>query len=208
MTSSSASEVLEAETRRLAQRGYTIYRGASGLVPPPLEMFTPDAIAVGRDPKYLIEVVREGPETLEKLQALRHQIAKMPDWELLVVLDRGVRSPELRPATMEQIKEALHSVQKVVSAGEAASGLLLSWGVFEALSRKLIPEEFARAQSPGRLIQILASEGYLIPSEERLLRRLAKARNAIIHGELSEGVGPAEVKEFAGILTGLLQRIQ
>lgn len=208
MISATASELelLEAETRRLEERGYTIYRGSNELVPPSLEPFAPDAIAVGRDPKYLIEVVREGPDTLEKLKALQRQIAAMPDWELLVVLDRGTRSPELRPVTVEQIEQAIESVRSVLSSGQAAPGLLLAWGAFEALSRRLIPDEFTRPQTPGRLIQILAARGYLTLDQERLLRSLGKIRNAIIHGELSESVARQDVERFSDILTMLLDR--
>lgn len=200
-------ELIEVESRRLEERGYTIYRGRNDLVPPSLKLFSPDAIAVGREPKYLIEVVREGPDAVSKLKALRQELAQLPGWELLVVLDRGGRSPELQHATAEQIDEAIRSARKVLSSGEAAPGLLLAWGVFEALSRKLVPDEFVRPQSPGRLIQILASKGYLDLDGEQLLRRLAKARNAIIHGELSASVDPAEAENFLNLLAALRKRL-
>jgi uncharacterized protein YutE (UPF0331/DUF86 family) len=205
---SSEQELLEAETRRLQERGYTIYRGRNELVPPSLKSFAPDAIAVGREPKYLIEVVREGSDEVDKLKALRQQLSQVPGWELLVVLDRGSRAPELQKATAEQIDEAIRSAQKVLSLGEAAPALLLAWGVFEGLSRNLVPTEFARPQSPGRLIQILASEGYLNTTEEQLLRSLAKARNAVIHGELSEGVERIQVEYFLNLLIKLQEQLE
>jgi uncharacterized protein YutE (UPF0331/DUF86 family) len=90
-------------------------------------------------------------------------------------------------------------------AGEAAPGLLLAWGVFEALSRKLVPDEFVRPQSPGRLIQTLASLGHLTFDNEKLLRRLAKVRNAVIHGELSESAEYEDVERFLN-LPALRQR--
>jgi uncharacterized protein YutE (UPF0331/DUF86 family) len=204
----SEQELLDVETRRLEERGYTIYRGANDLVPRSLGSFLPDAIAIGREPKYLIEVVREGPAEVDKLKALRKQLEELPGWELLVVLDRGTRSPELRQATLEQIDDAIQSAKKVLSLGEIAPGLLLAWGVFEALSRRLIPDEFVRPQTPGRLVQVLTSRGYVDSAEEKLLRKLAIARNAVIHGDLSNRADASQVDEFLALLVRLRNKAE
>jgi hypothetical protein len=139
---------------------------------------------------------------------LRRQVAELPGWELRVVLDRGARAPELREASAEQIDESIRSARKVFLSGETAAGLLLTWGIFEALSRKLVPGEFQRPQTPGRLIQKLTSEGYLSPGDERLLRKLAKVRNAVIHGELSEIADSADVGNFLNVIDALRKRLE
>jgi hypothetical protein len=204
----SEQELLEVETRRLEERGYTIYRGANDLLPRSLKPYAPDAVAVGREPKYVIEIVRESPAALDRLRKLREQLTGLPGWELLVVLDRGARAPELQQATNQQIDEAIESARKVLLSGEAAPGLLFAWGVFEALARKLIPDEFVRPQTPGRLIQTLASKGYVNQPDEQLLRKLAKVRNAVIHGELSSSAGLADVERFLHLLIALRGRLE
>jgi uncharacterized protein YutE (UPF0331/DUF86 family) len=64
-------------------------------------------------------------------------------------------------------------------------------------------EKFEKPQTPGRLIGLLASEGYLTPSEADRRRELAKARNALIHGELATQISNDEVRNFSAILTNL-----
>jgi ribosomal protein L29 len=200
-------ELLDVEKRRLEERGYTVYRGRQELVPPPLKPFVPDAIAIGREPNYLIELVREGPGETDRLQTVRRQLAQVPGWELLVILDRGGRAPELRQASQEELDKAISSARHVLASGETAPAMLLTWGVLEALSRRMLPDEFGRPQTPGRLIQILASGGHVDTASEHVLRRLAKARNAIIHGELSAHVEPQEAERFLDLVSRLRNRL-
>lgn len=195
--------VLAAETRRLAERGYTVYRGGGDLLPPPLKNIQPDAVAVGREPNYVIELVTDESASAEKLKRLRQEIAEVPGWKLLVLLDRGTRSRALDEASLELIDATLESASNVLVSGEAAPALLLGWGIFEALARRLVPGEFQRPQTPGRLIQILASRGFLTVNEEAFLRRLASVRNAVIHGELSKTAASEDVREFMRILRSL-----
>ncbi|MBX3568354.1 MAG: hypothetical protein KF914_09870 [Rhizobiaceae bacterium] len=201
--SSVEQEVLAAETRRLIERGYTIYRQGNTFLPKTLREFQPDAVAIGREPKYLIEVVTEGADSAERLKRLHQEVKKLPDWELLVLFDRGVRSRVIEYVPLEYIDSALKSIRNVLSSAEAAPALLLAWGAFEALARRIVPSEFQRPQSPGRLIQILVSQGFVTIEDEALLRRLAKVRNSIIHGELMTVADKDDVRAFLAILESL-----
>jgi hypothetical protein len=195
--------VLEAETRRLIERGYTIYRGSNDLLPHPLRRFRPDAFAVGREPNLIIEVVTDDSASADRIRQLREEVEKRPGWELRVLLDRGARARVLDAAPIETINAAIRSAEAVLGSGEPAPSLLLAWGTFEALARRLVPNEFGRPQTPGRLIQILASQGVVDVGEEGLLRRLASVRNAVIHGELSQAASEADVQAFLQILKSL-----
>jgi uncharacterized protein YutE (UPF0331/DUF86 family) len=81
----------------------------------------------------------------------------------------------------------------------------MAWSTFEALGRSFMPTDFARAQSPGRLVQLLAQEGYVTPNEADTLRKLAEKRNVLIHGNVATDVSDAEVRDFVSILEKLIE---
>ncbi|WP_365948185.1 hypothetical protein [Tardiphaga sp.] len=60
-------------------------------------------------------------------------------------------------------------------------------------------------QTQGRLVQVLAGEGYVTPDEADFLRRSASLRNRLIHGELSTHVDGSTVGTFLGILESLAE---
>ena len=82
---------------------------------------------------------------------------------------------------------------------------LLAWATFEAIARVLIPSQMQRPQTPGRLVQVLASEGYLTPTEADSLRLLADKRNKLIHGELRTRISKSEVNRIADVLSMLVK---
>ena len=54
-------DLLAAAARQLAERGYSVIVDPSrSLLPEILQDYRPDAVAIGRDPKLVIEVVSEG----------------------------------------------------------------------------------------------------------------------------------------------------
>jgi uncharacterized protein YutE (UPF0331/DUF86 family) len=67
----------------------------------------------------------------------------------------------------------------------------------------LLPGRFERPQTPGRLVQVLASEGYVTPSEADKLRGLAEKRNKLVHGELRTRISEADVAQMTDILSTL-----
>jgi hypothetical protein len=56
-------------------------------------------------------------------------------------------------------------LKTLIREGYSCAGLLMGWSTFEALGRTSMPDDFARPQSPGRLLQLLAQEGYVTPGE-------------------------------------------
>jgi uncharacterized protein YutE (UPF0331/DUF86 family) len=68
-------------------------------------------------------------------------------------------------------------------------------------------EEFRRPQSPGRIIEVLAREGHVTPTEADRLRRLSEKRNKLIHGELQVRVSREEIQGFVAILDTLLHQL-
>lgn len=199
--------ILAAETRRLTERGYTVYRGGRAFLPPALREIEPDAVALGPVQNLVIEIVSDERPNEARLASLREKVALVPGWKLLVLLDRGARESPLEEAPLPSIDAALASAANVLAAGEVTAALLLGWGIFEALARRIAPPEFRRPQTPGRIVQVLAAGGMLSSNEEELLRRLALVRNATIHGELTRTVAKDDVREFLGILEMLRSRV-
>jgi uncharacterized protein YutE (UPF0331/DUF86 family) len=103
----------------------------------------------------------------------------------------------------EAIAENIDEMAQLAASGFLRAALLLGWAAFEAAARALMTEKFEKPQTPGRLIGLLASEGYLTPDEADHLRELAKAHNAFIHGELDTEISEDELRNFSAILSTL-----
>ena len=116
-------------------------------------------------------------------------------------LERSVSGLSVTMMTKNSIADSIKSMEQALAAGGASPEILLrGWATFEALARYLMPEEFSKPQTPGRLVEKLAFEGYVTPSEADLLRRLAAIRNSFIHGDLNQSVSNTELETFIGIL--------
>jgi hypothetical protein len=116
---------------------------------------------------------------------LRERFAGHPDWELRFVYAPPVNSDANIPVVSKQtVSEHLDRLEASVEAMGLAAALLTGWALFEAAARALLPSSLTRPQSPARLIETLASEGYVTPDEADMLRRVSRTRNEIAHGRL------------------------
>lgn len=199
--------VLERLVPQLQADGYTVYIEPSRqLLPPFMEGYTPDAIAIRPGKNLAIEVVVEGSSSDRKLERIRPRFDGVKDWELRVYYARPVRESELLPPISKgSIEESIRSIEALVASGQPAAALLMAWATLEGLGRLLLPERFARPQSPGRLVEVLAGEGYITPSEADLIRSLVRRRNHLIHGSLETNVEPSEVSAFVEVMKTLLK---
>jgi REase_AHJR-like protein len=195
-------QVLKQLVPRLEAEGYTVYLQPSRhLLPSFMEGYIPDAIALGPNKNLAIEVIVEGPSSKPKADRIKHRFEEVKDWELRVYYVRPTnRTDALQAMTKETIDSSISSVETLVSEGETLAALLIGWATFEALGRALSPDKFARPQSPARLIEVLATDGLITPSEADFLRTLASARNELIHGILDQSVDMAQLSKFIDIL--------
>jgi len=108
----------------------------------------------------------------------------------------------------EAIDSSIASVENLISTGQLYGATLIGWATFEALGRVLSPAKFARPQTPERLIEILAGDGVVTPSEADILRRLARSRNRIIHGTLNEKIEKGDLSKFLNVLRELRRMTQ
>jgi uncharacterized protein YutE (UPF0331/DUF86 family) len=203
-----ARKVIEFVTPRLQAEGYSVYLQPSrGLLPAFMRGYEPDAIAIrvkdagGAKKNLAIEVKVEGYPTNANLEGLTKLFAGSPDWELRVYYARPAGELEDLPKMgRETIDTALDSVRSLIALEQPQAALMLGWASIEALGRSLAPERLGRAQGSLGLIEVLANEGLVTPTEADTLRGLASLRDRLIHGALDQHVSPEDLRNLVDIL--------
>lgn len=188
----------------LQAEGYTvIIEPTPDALPGSLKGLRPDAVAIGRDPKLVIEIAKEGRESLARVQKLREAVRAHDGWALRLIYDRSASTEQLTSLPLAAIEETLASAA-AVSKQDTRASLILYWASSEAIARLIDKDEFARPQTPGRIVERLAAKAYIVPSEAEFLREMARKRNAFVHGQLSVDVTSAEIASFGELLTSLV----
>lgn len=202
--------VLESIVPELEAEGFeVITRPTRRRLPPFLQSYSPDAIARREDKNLAIEVLRKGVPSEKNLERLRQLLAGHRDWELRVYWVSPSKTPEpIEPAAAKDIVKSIEVIEQLAGESLLAPALLMAWATFEGLGRALLPDRFPRPQTPGRLVEVLAGEGYVTPNEADRLRQLAKVRNQLIHGGLKARVGSKDIESFAAVLRTLLGLLQ
>ena len=190
----------------LAAEGYEVYfRPGRTLLPPFFENYTPTAIARRDESGIAFEISRKSQQTREKVAHARKLFKSQPNWELRVLwLEPSNADEPLEVQSPSSIKARIAEIRVLARSGHPGPSLLLGWSTFEAVARTLMADVFARPQTPGRLVEILAMEGHITPTEADTLRALITRRNQLVHGGLDVDVTAAEMEVFAGIIDGLL----
>ena len=210
MTENTEADVLQALLPQLEEEGYAVYVHPNRpLVPSFLKDYVPDVIALRPDKNIAIEVIlRQTPENKERVQRIAKMFEGQDKWELRVYWGGPTEvQRSLQVQTPEAIKARIAELRDLGDKGHLGPALLLGWATFEALARATMLSEFERPQSPGRIVEILAREGHITPTEADHLRRLSDKRNKLIHGELQVRISKKEFLEFAGILDALLSQL-
>lgn len=197
-------DLLAATGRSLSERGYDVIVSPDvSILPAALRSPRPAAIALGRHPKLVIEIARDSPEAARRVAALQQALTEAPEWRLHLVLDRASASPSVPIASDEAIRVVLEDATHLAGI-DARAALMLTWSALEALVRSRRPDDFARPQSPARVVERLASEGIVGPTEAAFLRATGASRNAVAHGDLSRAVAADEIVRFAEIVKDLI----
>ncbi|HJQ58394.1 MAG TPA: hypothetical protein VJ890_15910, partial [Vineibacter sp.] len=127
------------------------------------------------------------------------------DWEFRVYYIRPASAQDVVEAMPRTaIEDSLRTIEGLLSREQLQPAVLISWATFEALGRALLPQKLTRPQAPRQLVETLASDGFVTPSEADVARRIADERNRIAHGDLQLGVERAEICQFIAILNTLL----
>jgi uncharacterized protein YutE (UPF0331/DUF86 family) len=201
--------ILEQAASKLESEGFQVYlEPTKDILPEFLRRHAPDAIALSNSSStrnLVIEIASAGSQAAPKQEALREALKDHKDWELKLFFVNPLKpSPILPIVAYGDIVRGITTVESLLANGQIEPALLMAWASFEALCRASLPAEFAKPQSPGRLVEVLARLGTLTPSQADLARSLAGQRNAIIHGVLTTKVDPLEVQAFVDVLRNVL----
>jgi|RhiMetdeSRZDD1v2_1073273.scaffolds.fasta_scaffold50892_2 uncharacterized protein YutE (UPF0331/DUF86 family) len=201
------SDVLEHLLPQYQADGYDVYVNPSpSILPPFMQGYRPDAIAVRPDKKVAIEIVRSARTGSGKTEALQSLLADHPDWELRVVYVSPLSSQgALEIASQATIANAIQVVLELKDESRYLPALMMAWATLESIGRALLPDRFSRPQTPARLIEVLASEGYLAPDEADALRAFIPLRNAAVHGVLEPAIDEKQLKSLVGVLRNLVE---
>ena len=193
--------VLDNAVTSLREKGFDVYvRPSKNVLPEFLHGFEPDAVAFGEPENIVVEVVTDSASSRAKAEALSAAVAAKSDWKVQLHRVLAVPGPRILPIMPPEVFEpTIQKMELLIGEGLNAPALLFGWATLEALGRILIPSEFAQAQTPGRLVEVLASQGYVTPTEADHLRDIATLRNMVVHGDLQAEVRNADVKELVRI---------
>jgi uncharacterized protein YutE (UPF0331/DUF86 family) len=204
---SSEAEVMESLLPKYQAEGFDVYVNPSpSILPPFMQAYRPDAIALKKDKKIAIEVVGSSARSDQKIQTLQSLFADQSDWELRVFYASPVASNKsLEIVSTAAISESIQRVVDLKQAGHLLPALVMAWAAFEAVGRALLPHQFQRPQTPARLVEVLGSEGYITPEEADKLRLASAVRNAVVHGQLDSTVDKEMLETFVAVLKTLVK---
>ncbi|HEY0331051.1 MAG TPA: hypothetical protein VGC77_18375 [Rhodopseudomonas sp.] len=199
---SSEAEVIESLLPKYQAEGFDVYVNPSpAMLPPFMRAYRPNAIALKKGKKIAIEIVGPAAPSDKKIERLQSLFAGHGDWELQVFYASPLASGRnLGVASRQLIDGSIRQVEALLSAGHHQPALVMAWATFEAVGRALLPDQFRRPQTPARLVEVLASDGYVTPDEAQVLRRAIAPRNAVAHGGLDAVVDDELLEQFVAIL--------
>ncbi|HMK88904.1 MAG TPA: hypothetical protein VK446_04625 [Methylocystis sp.] len=189
---------LDALEPRWRRQGYTVVREPEpSQLPAFFKGFRPDAIAIGKTPQLVIEVLpRYKASVEERTRQLESLFAGREDWRLeFVYAPRESPPPDV--VSRERVRGALDAAHAVAES-DARAALLLAWAALEAAARVQEPALAADALTPGSLIDVLVSMGHATQDEGEQLRVLGEQRDALAHGSLDVTPAPTEVAWLIG----------
>jgi uncharacterized protein YutE (UPF0331/DUF86 family) len=180
--------------------GFSVFLHPSREMRPPfLGGYQPDAIAVKDDRKIAIEIKDATTANAAGMEQLQQIFSAHPGWELRVYYIPGPPQEEeyFKAPDIAEIDTALAEVDQLKRAGHLRAALMMAWAALEAAGRVLLPQSLARPQPAHKLIEALASEGVVTPTEADSLRRAISLRNAATHGHFAVPITEKEVDQVA-----------
>jgi hypothetical protein len=116
--------------------------------------------------------------------------------------------PDLAIATEREIAQHLDEMHALSINGHTTASLILGWSVLEALVRRAVKERVSKPQRPGSVLEMLAFEGYVTPSQADRIRPLIVQRNRLVHGEFRDKPDAATIEDFFNIVQYVYEQIK
>jgi uncharacterized protein YutE (UPF0331/DUF86 family) len=141
----------------------------------------------------------------DKKHDLKRLFEGQNEWESPVYYAPSTnRQDTIPPTTKSAAAASIRDVEELIAEERSGPALLMAWATLEGLGRLLLPKKLGRPQTPETLLDVLAGDGYVTPSEADVLRSLKQARNQLVHGMLEQAVSSAELAKFIEVLKLLL----
>lgn len=194
--------ILENVRSALIAEGYDVVVQPDRLMLPSfIQHLRPDAIAQRPGNNLVVEVVSRSPASAERLKRYRAALEGHPDWQLRTIWTSGNSVPRsLEKPSLVFVKDSLAEIDHLLDAGFHRPALLVAWACLEGVGRILLPRALEKPQTPSRLVEQLAHNGFLSREEAAQLRRLVSLRNEFVHGVLHTAITEHELVEFRDVL--------
>jgi hypothetical protein len=188
--------VLARLRERYEGQGYSFFaHPPRDIVPQFLQNYRPDGLALKGDGGVIIEIKHSNSErSRTPLPEIARRIEGQKEWTFQVfVAEDALDDDPVRPPSMHRLVEELSEIDRLIGADHLRAAFILEWAALEAATR-------ASEAQPG------TPKPAMGPGEEaRRLRKLARIRNAVVHGDLSATVDLEDTKFLRSIIGDLLQ---
>lgn len=175
------------------------------MLPSFLRGYQPDAIAVKDGSKIIIEIKSDANRRAARIERLQQILSERPGWDFRVYyIPSPVGDEDIEASRIPDIDAALAEVDQLRQSGHLRAALMMAWSALEAASRALLPQNLARPQSGGQLIETLAAEGVITPSEADSLRRAVSARNAATHGHFAVPITKRDLDQVIDVANSVI----
>jgi uncharacterized protein YutE (UPF0331/DUF86 family) len=201
---------LENMAERYEADGFSVFlHPTREILPPFFGGYRPDAIALKNGKKVAIEIKRDVARHASGVERIKKIFSEHPEWELRVyyIPERHPEGEDIEAPDVSQIDSALAEIADLERAGALRAALMMAWAAFEAAGRALPPQSLAQPQPANQLIEALASQGAVTPTEADSLRKAVALRNAATHGHFSVPIRGEEVDQVvaaAKLVRGLV----
>ena len=197
--------ILDRLRAKLTAEGYEVILQPSWMdLPEFLQDARPDAVAHRGNDHLVVEIASRSPATERRIKELREALHGQEGWQLQTVWTSRQSIPRsLDVAPLEAVNASLREIDELIESKHLRSAFLLCWAILEGLGRTLLPQDLAKPQTPRRLIEYLAANGFIDRKEAQHFRRLADVRNRLIHGELHSQLAEGELIEIRDVLRKL-----
>lgn len=203
------ANLLDAIVSRYQSEGFdTFVHPTRSILPEFLRDIPPDAIAIGPKKKIAVEIIRSNGPRSKKIENLRKLFANQRDWELAVFYVSQSSTPEIRTLDLNTIKISISEINDLKDSGHPLASLMMGWSIFESVARAILQDQLERPQPPAQLLEILASQGFLTPTDADRLRVIAGIRNQVAHGGLDVRVSPEQLEALTAAIHSLVRRLE
>jgi hypothetical protein len=203
-------DFLEQVANEYRSRGFrVVLRPQDEELPPFLQPFQPDFIALSDEENIVVEVrERGGLNRAPRINELAEALSGQPGWRLKYLIaprdeDRLSTKSSFSP---KRIREILDNAQSLCNDGDLVPAFLLAFSALEAAARRAADKYHIKPASPNTIAALKSAYSAGLMDQEDLdeLVQLAEKRNALAHGFSGGRVTKADVRRVCRMARQLI----